>query len=82
MAVDTTSVPSSILDDAALREKGADVLSFDHSETIGETALSPAAARAARRVVWKLDLFILPLVSLVYFFVSMVNPSSIQRRIS
>lgn len=82
MAANNTSIPSSFLDDAAIREKGADILSFEHPEATSETALSPAAARAERRVVWKLDLFILPLVSLVYFFVSMVSDSVSTRRIS
>lgn len=34
--------------------------------------LSPEAKAAERRLVWKQDLFILPLLSLMYFLASMV----------
>jgi hypothetical protein len=38
--------------------------------------LDPETRRREKKLKWKLDLFILPLVSLVYFFASMVRTMS------
>lgn len=35
--------------------------------------LSPEEKRAERRLVWKIDLIVLPLLSLMYFLASMVS---------
>lgn len=38
-----------------------------------QVQLSPHEMRAERRLVWKIDLIILPLLSLMYFLASMVG---------
>ena len=54
-------------DDVELKEAPALVASSSHTENID---IDP---KLERRLKWKLDLFILPLLSSVYFFASMVR---------
>lgn len=43
-----------------------------------EVELSPEEKRAERKLVWKLDLILLPLLSLMYFLASMVSLPSLR----
>lgn len=43
-----------------------------------EVELSPEEKRAERKLLWKLDLTLLPLLSLMYFLASMVSHPSIN----
>ncbi len=45
-----------------------------------EVELSPEEKRAERKLLWKLDLTLLPLLSLMYFLASMVSHPSINAR--
>lgn len=45
-------------------------VAFSHEELRADDDLSP---KLLIRVKWKLDLFILPLISIVYFFAQMVR---------
>jgi hypothetical protein len=73
----------SVMGDASMVQ--TDKAQVDHKETIefhkdgnvdidvNESAEDPAAKRLERRLKWKLDLFILPVISFIYFFASMVS---------
>jgi hypothetical protein len=52
--------------------KNADEIqvAFSHEEPHSDDGISP---RLLSRVKWKLDLFILPIISIVYFFAQMVR---------
>lgn len=54
--------------------KNADEIqvAFSHDELQSDDGISP---RLLSRVKWKLDLFILPIISIVYFFAQMVRMS-------
>ncbi len=59
-------------------EKGGEVLELEAAmKPIEESVISPEedleAKKLERRLKWKLDLFILPMVSMVYFFASLVS---------
>lgn len=65
---------------------GIDKVDYLHNEKIEaeitEEPQDPEAQRLERRLKWKLDLIILPLLSSVYFFASMVESSSYELCVS